>query len=103
MNIDGMILILRLLRISAEPQMQKQIHILEILGHQNTYFLMRNLIFGPKFSYLVFEAVNVWGFWGPEETRVNQNIKIKVIPSIFKKFWSRNNLDKLDQLNPQVK
>ena len=50
---------------------------------------------------LLFKVVNVWGFWGPAETRGNQKIKIKVIPSIFMKFWSRNNLDKLDRLTPQ--
>ena len=25
----------------------------------------------------------------------------KVVPSIFKQFWSRNHLNKLDQLTPQ--
>jgi hypothetical protein len=54
---------------------------------------MRNLNFGPNFSYLVFEAVNVWGFWGPAETQGDKENKNKVVPLIFMKFWSRNNLD----------
>ena len=31
----------------------------------------------------------------------NQKIKINVVPSIFMKFWSRINLDKLDRLTPK--
>ena len=58
-------------------------------------------MFGPNFSYLVFEAVNVWCFWGPAETRGDKENKNNVVPLIFMKFWSRNNLDKLDRLTPQ--
>ena len=52
-------------------------------------------------SYLVFEAVNVWGFWGPIETQGDKENKNKVVTLIFMKFWSRNNLDKLDRLTPK--
>ena len=58
-------------------------------------------MFGSNFSYLVFEAVNVQGFWGPAEIRGDKGNKTNVIPLIFMKIWSRNNLDKLDRLTPQ--
>ena len=37
-------------------------------------------MFGPNFSYLVFEAVNDWGFWGPAETREDKENKNNVGP-----------------------
>ena len=46
----------------------QKIQVLKILGHQNTYFLMKNLNFGQNFSYLIFEAVNVRGFRGPAQS-----------------------------------
>ena len=39
-------------------------------------------------------------FW-PAEMQENNSVKNKVPPSICMKFWSRNNLDKLDWLTPQ--
>ena len=74
----------------------QKIHVLEILGHWNTYFL----IFGQKFLYLIFEAVNIWGFWGPALNGGDEKNKINVVPSIFMKFWSKNNVDQLDRLTP---
>ena len=56
-------------------------------------------MFGPNFSYLIFEAVNVWGFWGPAEMRGNDFEENKVVSLIFKQFWSP--LSKLDRLTPQ--
>ena len=41
---------------------------------------------GPNFSYLIFEAVSFWGFWGPAEMRGNDFEEKKDIPSIFKQF-----------------
>ena len=58
-------------------------------------------IFGPNFSYLIFEAVHFWGFWGPAEMRGNDFEENKVIPLIFKQFWSSSHLSKLDWLIPQ--
>ena len=58
-------------------------------------------MFDPNFSYLVFEAVNVWGFWGPAETLGDKNNKNNVVPLIFMKFWSRNSLEELDLLTAQ--
>ena len=41
----------------------QKIHVLEILGHQNTKIVVRGIEnFGQKFSYLIFEAVNVRNF-----------------------------------------
>ena len=34
-------------------------------------------MFGLKFSYLDFEAVNVWGFWGLAENRGDKKNKKK--------------------------
>ena len=39
--------------------------------------------FGPNFSYLIFEAVNFWGFWGPAEMRGIGFKENKVILLIF--------------------
>ena len=44
----------------------QKIEFLELLGHQNINLSTKNQIFGRKVSYLIFEAVNFWGFWGPE-------------------------------------
>ena len=52
------------------------------------------------YSYLIFEAVNVRGFWGPALNGGDQKNKINVVPSIFMKFWSRNNVNQLDRLTP---
>ena len=46
-------------------------------------------ILGPNFSYLIFEAVNFKGFWGPAEMRGNDFEENKVVPLIFKQFWSK--------------
>ena len=66
-----------------------KINFLEILGIK---------IFGPNSSYLILKAVNFWGFWGPSEMKGNDFKENKVIPLIFKQFWSRSHLNKLDRL-----
>ena len=71
-----------------------------MLGHQNIHFTeIEN--FGPKLSYLIFEAVNFRGFWGPAEMRGNDFEENKVVLLIFKQFCSRSHLNKLDRLTPQ--
>ena len=59
-------------------------------------------MFGQTVSYLIFEAVNVGvgGFWGPALNEGDKKNEINVVPSIFMKFWSRNELDQLDRLTP---
>ena len=59
-------------------------------------------IFGPNFSYINFEAVDFWDFWGPAEMRGNDFEENKVVPSIFMQLWSRNHVNKLDRLTPQA-
>ena len=39
-------------------------------------------------------------FWGPALNGGDEKNKINAVPSIFMKFWSRNNLDQLDRLTP---
>ena len=46
-------------------------------------------------------TVNVCGFWGPAENGGDEKNKINVVPLIFMKFWSRNNLDQLDLIPSQ--
>ena len=58
-------------------------------------------MFGPNFSYLIFEAVHFRGIRGPAEMRGNDLEETKVVPLIFKQFWSRSHLNKLDRLTPQ--
>ena len=58
-------------------------------------------MFCQKNLYLIFEAVNVRGFWGLALNGGDEKNKINVVPSIFMKFWNRNNLDKLDRLTQQ--
>ena len=41
-------------------------------------------MFGPNFSYLIFEALNLRGFWGPAEIRGNDFEENKVVLLIFK-------------------
>ena len=45
----------------------QEIKLLEILGHQISIFQQGIKFCGPHFSYLIFEAVRFWGFWGPAE------------------------------------
>ena len=54
-----------------------------------------------KDKALIFEAVNFWGFWGPEAMRGNNFKEKKVVPLIFTQFWIRSHLNKLDRLTPQ--
>ena len=63
---------------------------------KDKYFTFKH----PKCLYLIFEVVNFWGFWGPATSGGDKKNKTKVIPSIFMKFRSRNNLDQLDRLTP---
>ena len=74
----------------------------QIWGFKNSRF---SNVRAPKYLFLIeeylgFEAVNVWGFWGPTTSRGDKKNKINIIPSIFMKFWSRHNLDQLDWLTP---
>ena len=57
-------------------------------------------MFGQELSFLIFEEVNVPGFWDPALNGGDEKNKINVLSSKFMKFWSRNNLDKLDWLTP---
>ena len=43
-------------------------------------------MFGQNFSYLIFEGVNVWGFWGPALNGGDGKNQINIAPSIFMKF-----------------
>ena len=52
-------------------------------------------------AYLIFEAVNFWGFWGPEAMRGNNFKEKKVVPLTFPQFWVTSHLNKLDWLTPQ--
>ena len=78
----------------------KKFNFLKYYGTKISIFQWRIKIFGPKCLYLIFEVVNFWGFWGPATSGGDKKNKTKVVPSIFIKFWSRNNLDQLDPLTP---
>ena len=57
---------------------------------------MRNLNFWSKFFILHFWSSQCWGFWGPALNGGDEKNKINIVPSIFMKFWTRNNFDQLD-------
>ena len=81
--------------------MFKKLNFLKYYGTKISIFQWEIRIFDPKFSYLIFEVVIFWGFWGPATSRGDKRNKTKVFPSILMKFWSRNNLNQLDWLTPQ--
>ena len=64
----------------------QEIKLLEILGHQISIFQQGIKFCGPHFSYLIFEAVRFWGFWGPAEMRENDFEENKVTLLIFKQL-----------------
>ena len=79
----------------------KKFNFLLYYGTKISIFYRGIKICGPNFSYLIFEAVNFWGFWGPAEMRGHDLEENKVVPLIFKQFWSRSHLNNLDWLTPQ--
>ena len=52
-------------------------------------------------STLAMTYTYLLDFWGPAEMRGNDFEENKVIPLIFKQFWSRSHVSKLDRLTPQ--
>ena len=62
--------------------MFKKFNFLKYYGTKISILQWGIKIFGPKFSYLIFEAVNVWGFWGPALNGGDKKNIINILPSI---------------------
>ena len=70
----------------------QKMQVLEILGHQNPYFLIRNLNFWSKVVILKFWSSHCFRLLRPCTKWRGQRNKNNVVPSIFIKFWSKKNL-----------
>ena len=69
------------------------------MGWKLKSFLKEHCILG-RFQ-LVWPTLHSY-FWGPAQSGGDEKNQNNVVPSIFMKLWSRNNLDQLDWLTPYL-